>query len=201
MEYVFPLLLGFVLGSIPTGYLVGRLKGVDIRQHGSGNIGSTNVLRTLGKGPGYFVFACDALKGIASVLLAYRLFPAGGDLGAIGAAVGCILGHNFTPWLRFKGGKGMATSLGVLIALLPLVSVLAFGFWGLVFLVTRYVSLASILAAAALPVFTCLVRGVGALFWFTLLIGVLAIVRHRANIQRLLNGTESRFVRAKEDAP
>ena len=148
-----------------------------------------------------FVFACDALKGIASVLLAYRLFPAGGDLGAIGAAVGCILGHNFTPWLRFKGGKGMATSLGVLIALLPLVSVLAFGFWGLVFLVTRYVSLASILAAAALPVFTCLVRGVGALFWFTLLIGVLAIVRHRANIQRLLNGTESRFVRAKEDAP
>lgn len=201
MEYVFPLLLGFVLGSIPTGYLVGRLKGVDIREHGSGNIGSTNVLRVLGKGPGYFVFACDALKGIASVLLAYRLFPAGGDLGAIGAAVGCILGHNFTPWLRFKGGKGMATSLGVLIALLPVVSVLAFGFWGLMFLLTRYVSLASILASAALPVFTWLVRGIGVLFWFTLLIGVLAIVRHRSNIQRLLNGTESRFTREKESAP
>ncbi len=201
MEYVFPLLLGFVLGSIPTGYLVGRLKGVDIREHGSGNIGSTNVLRVLGKGPGYFVFACDALKGIASVLLAYRLFPAGGDLGAIGAAVGCILGHNFTPWLRFKGGKGMATSLGVLIALLPVVSVLAFGFWGVMFLLTRYVSLASILASAALPVFTWLVRGIGVLFWFTLLIGVLAIVRHRSNIQRLLNGTESRFTREKESAP
>ncbi len=201
MEHALTFLLGFLLGSIPSGYLVGRAKGVDIRQHGSGNIGSTNVLRTLGKGPGYLVFACDALKGIASVLLAYRLFPGAGDLGAIAAAVGCILGHNYTPWLGFKGGKGMATSLGVLIALLPLVSALAFGFWVLVFLVTRYVSLASILASAALPVFAWLVLGVGTLFWFTLLIGVLAIVRHRTNIQRLLNGTESRFKRAKEEAP
>ncbi len=198
MEYAFPLLLGFVLGSIPSGYLVGRLKGIDIREHGSGNIGSTNVLRTLGKAPGYFVFACDALKGIIAVLLAYRLFPAGGDLGAIAAAVGCILGHNFTPWLHFKGGKGIATSLGVLIALLPLASVIVLAFWILVFVVSRYVSLASILAASVLPVVVWFVRGIGTLFWFSLLIGVLAVVRHRVNIQRLIHGTESRFTRDKE---
>jgi glycerol-3-phosphate acyltransferase PlsY len=201
MEYALTFLLGFLLGSIPSGYLVGRAKGIDIRQHGSGNIGSTNVLRTLGKGPGYLVFACDALKGIASVLLAYRIFPNLGDLGAIVAAVGCILGHNFTPWLAFKGGKGIATSLGVLIALLPLVSVIVLAFWILLFLATRYVSLASILAAAALPAVAWYLSGLGTLFWFSLLVGVLAIVRHRQNIARLLNGTESRFTREKEEAP
>ncbi len=201
MELALAFLLGFLLGSIPSGYLVGRAKGVDIRQHGSGNIGSTNVLRTLGKGPGYFVFACDALKGIVSVLLAYRLFPDLGDLGAIAAAAGCILGHNFTPWLGFKGGKGIATSLGVLIALLPLVSVIVLAFWILVFLASRYVSLASILAAAALPVVAWFLLGKGTLFWFSLLIGFLAIARHRQNIARLINGTESRFTRPKENAP
>jgi glycerol-3-phosphate acyltransferase PlsY len=201
MEHALTFLLGFLLGSIPTGYLVGRAKGVDIRQHGSGNIGSTNVLRTLGKGPGYFVFACDAVKGIASVLLAYRLFPSLGDLGAIAAAVGCILGHNFTPWLAFKGGKGIATSLGVLIALLPIASAIVLALWILVFLATRYVSLASILAAAALPVVVWFLLGNGIRFWFSLLIGFLAIARHRQNIARLMNGTESRFTRTNEDAP
>jgi acyl phosphate:glycerol-3-phosphate acyltransferase len=199
MEHALTFLLGFILGSIPSGYLVGRAKGVDIRKHGSGNIGSTNVLRTLGKGPGYLVFACDALKGVAAVLLAYRIFPSLGDLGAIVAAVGCILGHNFTPWLRFKGGKGIATSLGVLIALLPLASVIVLTFWIVVFLATRFVSLASILAAAALPVVVWLLSGIVTLFWFSLLIGVLAIARHRQNIERLANGTESRFTRREEE--
>jgi glycerol-3-phosphate acyltransferase PlsY len=195
MEHALTFLLGFVLGSIPSGYLVGRAKGIDIRKHGSGNIGSTNVLRTLGKGPGYLVFACDALKGISAVLLAYRIFPTLGDLGAIVAAVGCILGHNFTPWLGFRGGKGIATSLGVLIALLPLASMIVLGFWIVVFLVSRFVSLASILAAAALPIVVWFVSGTGALFWFSLLIGLLAIARHWQNIQRLVNGTETRFTR------
>jgi glycerol-3-phosphate acyltransferase PlsY len=201
MDYALTFLLGFLLGSIPSGYLVGRAKGVDIRQHGSGNIGSTNVLRTLGKGPGYLVFACDALKGVAAVLLANRVFPSLGDLGGITAAIGCILGHNFTPWLGFKGGKGIATSLGVLIGLLPLASVIALAIWIGLFLITRYVSLASIIAAAVLPVIVWLVSGVGTLFWFSLLIGILAIARHRTNIVRLINGTESRFSREKEDAP
>ena len=188
---------GFLLGSIPSGFLVARAKGVDIRQHGSGNIGSTNVLRTLGKGPGYFVFACDALKGVAAVLLARWLVP-GDDLTAIGAAVACVLGHNYTPWLGFKGGKGVATSLGVLIALVPLASALVFGLWALLFLLTRYVSLASVLASAALPAVVWWLRGVGALFWFSLAIGLLAIFRHQENIRRLLAGTESRFERKKE---
>jgi glycerol-3-phosphate acyltransferase PlsY len=201
MEYALTFLLGFLLGSIPSGYLVGRAKGIDIRQHGSGNIGSTNVLRTLGKGPGYFVFTCDALKGIASVLLAYRIFPSLGDLGAVAAAVGCVLGHNFTPWLAFKGGKGIATSLGVLVAMLPLASAIVLAFWIVVFLATRYVSLASILAAAALPGVVWYLSGVGTLFWFSFLIGFLAIARHRQNIGRLLNGTEGRFIREKEKAP
>jgi glycerol-3-phosphate acyltransferase PlsY len=200
MEHALAFLLGFLLGSIPSGYLVGRAKGVDIRTHGSGNIGSTNVLRTLGKGPGYLVFACDAVKGIVAVLLAYRIFPDLGHLGAIAAAVGCILGHNFTPWLGFKGGKGIATSLGVLIALLPLASVIVLAFWILVFLVSRFVSLASILAAAALPIVVWFVSGIGALFWFSLLIGLLAIARHWQNIQRLVNGTETRFTRNEKGA-
>ena len=126
------------------------------------------MLRTLGKGPGYLVFACDALKGIAAVLLAYRFFPALGDLGAITSAVGCILGHNFTPWLAFKGGKGIATSLGVLIALLPLASVIVLGLWILIFLATRFVSLASILAAGALPVVVWFLSGRGTLFGLAL---------------------------------
>ncbi len=201
MLFVFCALLGFLLGSIPSGYLVGRARGVDIRQHGSGNIGSTNVLRTLGKGPGYFVFACDAAKGIASVLLARWLWPATGDLGGIGAAIACVLGHNFTPWLGFKGGKGIATSLGVLIALVPLASLIVFSFWAVLFALTRYVSLASILAAAALPVVVWWFSGLGPLFWFSLAIGSLAIVRHKTNIQRLLAGTESRFERKPEVAP
>ncbi|MBS0657693.1 MAG: glycerol-3-phosphate 1-O-acyltransferase PlsY [Verrucomicrobia bacterium] len=188
---------GFLLGSIPSGFLVARAKGVDIRQHGSGNIGSTNVLRTLGKGPGYFVFACDALKGVAAVLLARWLVP-GNDLVAIGAAVACVLGHNYTPWLGFKGGKGVATSLGVLIALVPLASAIVFGLWALLFLLTRYVSLASVLASAALPAVVWWLRGVGPMFWFALAIGLLAIFRHLENIRRLLAGTESRFERKKE---
>lgn len=192
-------LLGFLLGSIPSGFLVGRARGVDIREHGSGNIGSTNVLRTLGKGPGYFVFACDALKGIAAVLLTRWLVP-GDDLTAIGAAVACVLGHNFTPWLGFKGGKGVATSLGVLIALVPVASAIVFGLWALLFLLTRYVSLASVLAAAALPAVVWWIRGTGAIFWFALAIGLLAIVRHKENIRRLFAGTESRFERKKETA-
>ncbi len=198
MPYALSILLGYLLGSIPSGYLVGRARGVDIRTLGSGNIGSTNVLRMLGKGPGYLVFACDALKGVASVLLVRWLLPEGGDWGAIAAAIACVLGHNFTPWLGFKGGKGIATSLGVLIALLPIVSAIVFGFWAVLFLLTRYVSLASILAAAALPVVVWGIRGIGPLFWFSLLIGTLAIARHKTNIQRLLAGTESRFERKKK---
>lgn len=199
MNLVIIALGAFLLGSIPTGYLVARAKGIDIRQHGSGNIGATNVFRTLGKPLGILVFVLDALKGFAAVWLASR-FGGGSDWPVIIAAVAAIAGHNYTPWLGFKGGKGIATSAGVLIALMPW-AVLAIALvWLAVFFATRYVSLASISAAAALP------AAVGALWFygcggsapllgFSVLIAALAIWRHRSNIERLMAGTEHRFDR------
>jgi glycerol-3-phosphate acyltransferase PlsY len=185
----------FLLGSIPTGYLVARARGVDIRQHGSGNIGATNVFRTLGKPLGILVFAVDALKGFIAVASACA-----GPWLSIFAAVAVIAGHNYTPWLGFKGGKGIATSAGVLLALMPLAVAAIAAVWVLVFFTTRYVSLASIAASAALPVAVAglWLGGFGGnapLFGFSVVISALAIWRHRSNIIRLRNGTESRFVR------
>ena len=187
----------FLLGSIPTGYLVARAKGVDIRQHGSGNIGATYVFRTLGKPLGVFVFMVDALKGFAVVWLAGR-FGGASDWAGIIAAVAVIAGHNYTPWLGFKGGKGIATSAGVLLALMPWAVLCIAIVWFVVFKVSRYVSLASISAATALPVAVAALwsagcGGNGPLLGFSVLISALAIWRHRTNIQRLRAGTESRF--------
>jgi glycerol-3-phosphate acyltransferase PlsY len=189
----------FLLGSIPTGYLVARANGVDIRKHGSGNIGATNVFRTLGKPLGIFVFLVDALKGFAAVWLAAQSGD-GSDWAGIVAAVAVIAGHNYTPWLGFKGGKGIATSAGVLLALMPWAVLAIAVVWVLVFKISRYVSLASICAAAALPVAVGLLwfsgcGGNGPLLAFSLAISALAIWRHRTNIQRLRAGTESRFER------
>ena len=189
----------FLLGSIPTGYLVARAKGVDIRQHGSGNIGATNVFRTLGKPLGVLVFFIDALKGFGAVWLASHFGEAGPWTGIV-AAVAAIAGHNYTPWLGCKGGKGIATSAGVLLALMPW-AVLAIALvWIVVFKVSRYVSLASICAAAALPLAVGALwfagcGGNGPLLAFALLISALAIWRHRSNMERLRAGTESRFER------
>ena len=192
----------FLLGSIPTGYLVARAKGVDIRRHGSGNIGATNVFRTLGKPLGIFVFAIDALKGFAAVWLAAR-FGGGSDWAGIIAAVAAIAGHNYTPWLGFKGGKGIATSAGVLLALTPWTVLVAALAWVVFFRATRYVSVASLAASAAVPlsVGALWLAGCGGnapLLAFALVISALAIWRHRTNIQRLRAGTESRFERKKK---
>jgi len=202
-------LLSYFLGSIPTGYLVGRSQGIDIRQHGSGNIGATNIFRTLGKKYGIFVFACDALKGLLAVRLAmvfsHHLPGIPEAIAGIMGAICCILGHNFTCWLQFKGGKGIATSAGVLIGMLPLASLGLVAVWALIFYTTGYVSLASILAAVALPaiVFAMLLFGLlqgWPYFYFALVVGVIAVWRHRTNIQRLLNGTESSFRKKKTEA-
>jgi glycerol-3-phosphate acyltransferase PlsY len=197
MNLLLTALGAFLLGSIPTGYLVARAKGVDIRQHGSGNIGATNVFRTLGKPLGVFVFMVDALKGFAVVWLAGR-FGGASDWAGIIAAVAVIAGHNYTPWLGFKGGKGIATSAGVLLALMPWAVLCIAIVWFVVFKVSRYVSLASISAATALPVAVAALwsagcGGNGPLLGFSVLISALAIWRHRTNIQRLRAGTESRF--------
>ena len=189
----------FLLGSIPTGYIVALARGVDIRQHGSGNIGATNVLRTLGKPLGVFVFFTDAVKGFAAVWIAQHLGDAGTSawLG-IAAAVAVIAGHNYTPWLGFRGGKGIATSAGVLLALTPWTVPVIVAVWFIFFKATRYVSVASIAASVAVPLSVAGlwwtgVAGNAPLLGFAIVISALAIWRHRSNIRRLREGTETRF--------
>ena len=195
--------LGYLLGSCPSGYLIGRSRGIDIRQHGSGNIGATNVLRVLGKKWGYLVFFLDALKGFLAVRIAFLLATAVSEmkrpeiLGII-AAVACILGHTFPVWLRFRGGKGVATSAGVLLGLMPVAVVSVFIIWVVLFKLTRYVSIASIAASAALPFFVELYLQINALHGrsllpFSILIAAVVLWRHRSNMQRLMHGTEQRF--------
>ena len=188
----------YLLGSIPTGYLVALLRGVDLRAHGSGNIGATNAFRVLGKGPGAFVLLADALKGSIAVLWMPALVHwiavgTPSDSLPLVAGVAAILGHNYTCWLRFKGGKGIATTAGVMATLVPLALVITFGGWLIVFLTTRYVSAASIVAAVILPIATMLTSHDRALWVATLILAGLAIWRHRGNIQRLRTGTESRI--------
>ena len=158
--YASALLLGYLFGSCPNGYLISRRLGVDIRKHGSGNIGATNVLRVLGKKWGYLVFFLDALKGFLAVRSAFELasIAPGVRYEIIGIAAGlsCIIGHAFPIWLNFRGGKGVATSAGVLLGLMPIAMVSVFCVWLVLFKVTRYVSVASMVAAAALPPFVAL---------------------------------------------
>lgn len=200
--YVLAAAGGYLLGSLPTGYLVGRARGVDVRTVGSGNIGATNVMRVLGKTAGLFVLAVDALKGLVAVAGLGRALPASvgsgaaaSDLVAVTAGVAAILGHNYPCWLGFKGGKGIATSAGVLLALMPAALGWCFGVWAVVFALSRYVSLASISAAAALPLATWWTGYGPLLSGLSLALGALAIVKHRANIRRLLDGTEPRWRR------
>lgn len=202
MVWLLIFVLSYLIGSIPSGYLVARFKGLDIRQHGSSNIGAANVARVMGKKWGYLVGFCDFCKGFLAVKLgllvaAHSLLSP--VLGSIIAAIACVLGHNYTIWLGFKGGKGIATSGGAVLALWPpLVFVSAGLVWLAVFLIGRYTSLASIIAAAVLPLTVILFTPrTGTDFWlmisFSVAIAALAIWRHRSNIVRLLNGTENRF--------
>jgi glycerol-3-phosphate acyltransferase PlsY len=199
-------LIGYLFGSFPAGYFAGRLAGVDVRTVGSGNIGATNVLRALGKKWGYPVFAIDALKGFAAVRAAFFLVKYWdgakpyGEYLAILAAMMAVAGHTFPVWLGFKGGKGVATSAGALIGLMPLAVPLVFLVWVVVFETTRYVSLASIIAAISLPIVAGLLAhwkfvDTPALIYFSLLITLLVLWRHRSNFSRLLKGTEQRFTR------
>src|ERR1700719_4507219 len=201
MTWLLIVILSYLIGSIPSGYLVARRQGIDIRQHGSKNIGATNVLRVMGKKWGYLVFVCDSFKGFLAVKLGFLIaahFLQSPVLGGVIAAIACILGHNYTLWLWFKGGKGVATSGGVILALFPIAIVCCLALvWIGVFYAGKYVSLASIAAAVALPVAVFLiVAKTGEEFWtlfgFSLLSCALAIWRHQANIVRLMKGTESR---------
>lgn len=210
--YILTLLVAYLLGSIPTGFLVAKARGIDIRTVGSGNIGATNVFRFLGKPAGIFVLFADALKGWVAVVIVTRVisnaFRIPGDQItqewlAICAGVGAILGHNFTCWLHFKGGKGIATSAGVLTALVPLSLLIILSVWIIVFAFTRYVSLASICASFTLPFAAWFTHESATMIVITAALAVLAIYKHKGNIKRLLNGTEGRlaFKKAPADTP
>ena len=198
--------IAYLLGSFPAGYIAGRIAGVDIRTVGSGNVGATNVTRFLGKRFGYPVFLLDFAKGFIAVLFAgmigkaYQSDPAFIDLCAATAAVCAVLGHSYPVWLQFEGGKGVATSLGALFAINSVAAVMACAVWIIVFKTTRYVSLASLAAAVALPIAIAIVYFLNQvqtpiLLYFALALAAIVIWRHRSNISRLLNGTEPRFAR------
>jgi glycerol-3-phosphate acyltransferase PlsY len=189
----------YLVGSVPTGYLLGRSRGLDIRQHGSGNIGATNVWRVLGRNWGLVAFASDFLKGFLPLYLLRKLsFPDDSSwmvsLLLVLCGLAAIIGHNYTPWLGFKGGKGIATSAGVMAALMPPVLAVALSLWIIATLMTRTVSIGSLLAAVVLPPAAAwFYPGEWVYFGLATLAGGLAVWRHRANIQRLLAGTESRI--------
>jgi glycerol-3-phosphate acyltransferase PlsY len=185
----------FLLGAIPFGFLAGKLKGIDLREHGSGNIGATNTLRVLGAGPGVAVLLLDVLKGCLPALLAQRLSLS--PWWVMGAGLAAILGHTFSPFLRFKGGKGVATSLGVLVGLSPAVAGLSLLVFLLVVLATRYVSLGSLLAAVAQAVLFFVLSEELPYRLFGVLAALFVIAKHRSNIERLRNGRESKFGQKK----
>ncbi|MGI4830176.1 MAG: glycerol-3-phosphate 1-O-acyltransferase PlsY [Janthinobacterium lividum] len=193
------LAIAYLLGSIPFGYLLVRFfRKEDIRAQGSGNIGATNVARAGGKSLGIVTLLLDLAKGLVAVLLARHLVPGlpgfPSDLAVL-AAVAAVLGHIFPVWLNFRGGKGVATALGVFLALAPTVALAGVGVFALVVLATRLVGLASVAAAALFPVFALLLMPdrtpvfVGGV----MLISLLVIIKHQGNIARLLQGTEPRF--------
>lgn len=206
MDPVSPALVvvgAYLLGSMPTGYLVARARKVDIRTVGSGNIGATNVFRVLGNQAGTFVLVTDFLKGLLACILLPRVAdwitqaPPGvapAESLEILAGIGAVLGHNYTCWLRFKGGKGIATSAGVLVALVPKAVPILLLVWIAVFVARRYVSLASISAALALPPAAWLTGSSRTLLVVAAGLMLLAVYKHRPNIGRLLKGTEPRVV-------
>lgn len=199
------LLAGYLLGSIPSGYLAGRwLAGLDIRQEGSGSTGATNVLRVVGKGPALVVFLVDVLKGTAAVLLAKAVLDPFG-VGVVLAGLAALAGHIWPVWLGWKGGKAVATGLGMLLGLTWPVGLACFGIFLAVLSASRIVSLSSVVAALALPLLMVgwfVDTGLG-LRWpylaLALLTTVLVVWRHRSNIQRLLAGTEPRLGASKTE--
>ena len=186
--------VGYLLGAISFAVIVARSQGVDILKYGSGNPGATNVTRALGSKYGNIVFACDALKGFAAA--AWPLLwmsDAGLKLGIIGL-IASIIGHSFSGFLKFKGGKGVATTMGGLLAIMPIVLLIGVAIWAAIFFTTRLVAVASMLFAVSLAVSAYVLYGAGdPRFTLGLVLSVLIVVRHRSNIVRMFQGTENSF--------
>lgn len=216
MKWTLLIVGAYLLGSVPFGLLVARLHGIDLRKVGSGNIGATNVIRALGRKWGIFCFVLDVLKGFVPMILVRLLGLCGPDptaghlIGWLAVGTAAILGHIFPIYLGFKGGKGVATSLGVVLGLWPYLTVCglaAFVIWLITVKIWRYVSLASILAAGAFPILLLIAilvlkdwtfGNLWPLFLVAVPMPLLVILRHRANIQRLLAGTENKIGQKKQ---
>jgi glycerol-3-phosphate acyltransferase PlsY len=195
---VFYVLTAFLLGSLPFGHWLALLRGVDLRKQGSGNTGATNVGRVLGKKWGIFVFVLDLGKGWIAVALAKSVgnLP---EIWSLTVGVFAVLGHVFSPWLGFRGGKGVATSAGILIGLAPWVALGVALIWFLTFQMSRTVSVASLCAATAFPLFVfCLMPEQKAFQWISIGMTVLVWFRHRDNLRRLFQGKENRFVKPEK---
>jgi len=206
MPWIIPgILISYLIGSIPTAYIFGRLlKGIDIRKFGSGNVGATNALRVLGKPVGISVLVLDILKGFVAVfflgnIIAARITGISDITARVLLGFCCICGHNWTIFLRFKGGKGMATTLGVLLGLavksagIKVVFVLVILTWLVVFIISRIVSLASILSGITLPVYMFLWKQPNILIYSSVLLATFIILRHKSNLKRLFQGKEPRL--------
>jgi glycerol-3-phosphate acyltransferase PlsY len=192
METLLPLLLGYGVGSLPLGYLVAqRVKGIDLRRVGSGNVGAANTYRTAGLAAALLVIGVDVAKGAGSVLIATRVTP--GAVGPVAAGVAAIVGHVYPVWLRFHGGKGVATACGAFSILAPAATALAAAVFVITVWITRYVSLGSVLATAALPTLAWLTRASVPVMTGGILAAILVVSRHRGNMLRLREGTERRL--------
>ncbi len=190
---------GFILGSIPVGYLIARSRGIDIRTVGSGNIGATNVYRALGKGPGLLVFFLDVVKGLLPACAG--AYWGGSTEWAFLAGAAAVVGHSFSPFLGFKGGKGIATGLGALLGSVPLVAVSAFAVFFAVMTATMIVSLSSIAAGFSLVVFGIIYHQSVTLCVLFGLLGVYVLVRHRSNLTRVKERTEPQFGQKPGEPP
>ena len=197
MNITLTLIVCYLIGSLPFGFIIGKLKGLDIRTTGSGNIGATNVLRTFGKAYGIPCFLLDFLKGLIPVLIAKSLFPEN-EYTHIAAVVGTVLGHVFTCFLGFKGGKGVSTTAGALTAMSPLLVLIGAITWFICLKISGFVSLGSIIASIVVPLlawvdlFGTITLPLTYKIFFTVM-GILVVFRHKTNIVRILNGTENSF--------
>ena len=185
-------IINYIIGSIPAAYIAGKvLKGIDIRQYGSGNVGATNALRVLGKGPGIAVFVADVLKGVVGVYLA-KAFLTDPWLIVV-ASLAVIIGHSYAIFLSFKGGRGVATGAGIILSLSPRVLLLALVLFVIIVVTTKYVSLGSITAAFSIPILMLFFGEPAPIKLLGLTAALFVIYRHKPNIKRLLNGTESKI--------
>ena len=191
LSYIIVILCSYIIGSIPSGLILGK----DLREYGSKNIGATNAWRTLGKLPGFIVFVADLLKGMIGVYLGMLLV--GTSTAMIIGGIVAIIGHSLSLFLKFKGGKGVATGLGVIIMLMPTVSAIVFIIWLVIVMISKYVSLASIIAAICVPIFAFILGMPFEFVAFGVVAALFVIYRHKSNIGRLMNGTENKIKAGK----